>query len=171
MHIHPPGKNKDPLASSLWYIVEARGSRNNKGVLKTTHSIMGENGIGYDPALQGSHHLILGSLKANDAKEAAKSLEDIKCTGMFPAQNCVDWTRIAVDHLHQQKHISDSNHAHFMDIYNTHQGEVRKRTDTAVTREGVGVPKNDWRNKIRQLFKFKFKLGLGKKKISSLRVT
>ena len=132
MQFHPQNK----VDSAQWHRVHAvSGGPENHGILETEHTVKGGPGKGYDPAKQkqdGHHHMILGSFNSHgDAKKAAESLKGIKCTSTFPGQNCVDWTKHAVEKLHTDGHISADHKKAFMDHYNTHAETVRKTTSTA----------------------------------------
>jgi len=131
MQFHP--QNKDDHAQ--WHRVHAvSGDAKNRGVLETEHGVKGGPNKGYDPAKQhanGDHHMILGSFHTHDdARRAAESLKGIKCDGKFPGQNCVDWTKKAVDKLHTDGHISAAHHQAFTNHYNTHAEAVRAKTNT-----------------------------------------
>jgi len=131
MQFHPQNK----VDSAQWHRVHAvSGGPENHGVLETEHSVKGGPGKGYDPAKQhadGHSHMILGSFNSHgDAKKAAESLKGIKCDSKFPGQNCVDWTKHAVDKLHADGHINAADHQKFTNHYNTHAENVRKATST-----------------------------------------
>jgi len=132
MQFHP--HDKDDHAE--WHRVHAvSGGPENHGVLETEHTVKGGLGRGYDPAKQikdGHSHMILGSFNSHDdAKKAAKSIKGIKCDSKFPEQNCVDWTKKAVDKLHADGHINAADHQKFMTHYDAHAEKVRKATSTA----------------------------------------
>jgi len=135
MQFHP--EHKDDHAQ--WHRVHAvSGDAKNRGVLETEHTVKGGPNKGYDPAKQthnGDHHMILGSFHSHDdAKKAAESLAHIKCDSKFPGQNCVDWTKHAVDKLHADGHINAADHQKFTAHYNEHAETVRKNTSTPENR-------------------------------------
>jgi len=135
IHFHP--EHKDDHAH--WHRVHAVSSdAKHRGVLETEHTEKGGPHKGYDPAKQhadGHHHMILGSFhNHDDAKKAAESLKGIKCDTKFPRQNCVDWTKHAVDKLHADGHINVANHQAFTNHYNEHAETVRKDTNTPENR-------------------------------------
>ena len=139
MHFHPEKSH----ASATWHTVHAvSGGKDAHGVLETEHIQKGGQGHGYDASRQGAHHHILGSFNsAGDAKAAAESLKGLKCKSHFPGENCVDWTKQAVQHLHANGHISKEKHDHFMAHYDAHQAAVRAKTDTAHNRHEAGHKK------------------------------
>lgn len=136
VHIHPQESHK----SATWHIVHAvSGGEDAHGVLQTEHIKKGGRRRGYNTSSQGAHHQILGSFNnAGDAKAAAESLKGIKCDNHFPDENCVDWTRQAVQHLHANGHISKEKHDQIIAYHDTHQAAVRAKTDTAHNRQEAG---------------------------------
>jgi hypothetical protein len=139
MHLHPD--HADPNAH--WHAVHAVSDpAHGHGVLQTEHAHMGgTHGGGYNPALQGPNHHILGQVNSErDARAIASSLRGIHCQNQYPAHNCVDWTKAAVDHLHQQGHIHPQTHAQFTQLYNQHQANVRANTNTHEARVAAGLP-------------------------------
>ena len=169
MRFHP--ENKAEVAR--WHVVDALSNKRNNGVLVTKHEERGGRrdpiNTGYDPARNDENHHILGSYKDHaSAKAAAESLTGLKCTKPYPDHNCVDWTKQAVDHLHAQGHINEDKHKQFTDLYNAHQAEVRKKTNTDDNRKHAGVPekpvivkpvKGNLLGRLSNVFKF------GKKKV------
>ena len=129
MQFHPQTSH----ASATWHSVDAASDKGSGGVLQTDHRIHGgKNGGGYDASKQGKNHMILGSFKsAGHAKAAAESLKGIHCEHPFPAENCVDWTKKAVQKLHDDKHITTERKDAFMAHYNKHAETVRAKTGTA----------------------------------------
>jgi hypothetical protein len=76
--------------------------------------------------------MILGNLaSAKDAHAAAESIKGIHLTNHFPGENCVDWTKKAVQHLHENGYIDAAHRDTFNAHYDTHQGNVRATTSTA----------------------------------------
>ena len=136
MQFHPQASH----ASATWHSVHAvSGGEGAHGVLETEHRQRGGAGKGYDASRQGNHHMILGSFNnVGDVKKAAESIKHLKCHNQFPGENCVDWTKKAVEKLHADKHISDAHKDHFMTHYNTHQADVRKNTATAANKAAAG---------------------------------
>jgi hypothetical protein len=139
MQFHPQSTH----ASATWHAVHAvSGGAGAGGVLETEHRQMGGKDKGYDASRQtgtGRNHMVLGSFKtAGDAKKAAESLKGIKCTSSFPGQNCVDWTKHAVDKLHADGHISEAKKNEFTAHYNKHEATVRKTTGTAANKKAAG---------------------------------
>ena len=136
VHIHPENSH----ASATWHAVHAVSSgKQGNGVLETEHVPKGGQGQGYDASRQGPHHMILGSVTgAANAKNLAQSLTGLKCQKKFPTENCVDWTKQAVDHLHASGHISAADHAKFTNHYNPHQATVRSNTATAANIKNAG---------------------------------
>jgi len=137
VRFHPTDKAK--LAK--WDVVHAvSNNKNGKGVLVTAYEERGgkhdiKHGPGYDPGLHNEHHHILGDIKdRKTAKRIAKSLKIFKCEKPYPDHNCVDWTKQAIDHLHEKKVINDEKHQEFTNLYNDHQDAVRKKTDTDANR-------------------------------------
>jgi len=138
VRFHP--KEKTDLAR--WDIVHAvSDKKDGKGVLVTEHDERGgkhdtKYGPGYDPSKHDANHHILGDIKdRKTAKKLAKSLtKKFKCKQAFPDDNCVDWTKQAIDHLHDKKHISDEKHEHFTKLFNDHQAAVRDKTNTETNR-------------------------------------
>ena len=142
MHFHPQKTDE----SATWRIVHAvSGGKESHGVLETELQVKGdpEDKVkGYDASRQGDHHLILGKFNnVGEAAKAAESLEGLKCTKHFPGENCVDWTKQAVQHLHANKHISKESHDQFMTIYDAHQADVRAKTNTADNKHAAGHKK------------------------------
>jgi len=140
MHIHPQNR----LKKAKWHIIHAVSNPSGNGVLETEHKTMG--GLlkgGYKPASQhnnGAEHHILGQFNsAKEAKAAARSLTHLRCTNGYPHENCVDWTRQAVNRLHQQGHIDAAHHDMFTNIYNNHEATVRANTDTHENRINAGL--------------------------------
>ena len=138
LHFHP--QNKDDNAH--WHRVHAVSSEaKHRGVLQTDHNEKGGPGHGYDPARQsdpGHHHMILGNFNNHDdAKKAAESLKGVSCTSKFPGQNCVDWTKHAVEKLHTEGHISEAHKDEFMAHYEKHAKNVREKTDTPKNRRAA----------------------------------
>jgi hypothetical protein len=141
VQFHPQNKAK----TAVWHVVHATSNNvNGKGVLETEHLIHGtkddiKHGQGYDPALQGPNHHILGNFRDHEsAKAAVEKIKQFKCTDPYPGHNCVDFTKQAIDHLHAEKHIGDTEHEHFTKLYNDHKDTVRENTNTADNR------KNTW---------------------------
>ena len=98
----------------------------------------GTNGGGYDADKQGNHHMILGSFSnAAAAKAAAESLKGIHCQQAFPTENCVDWTKKAVQKLHDDGHIDAAHKNTFMTHYDTHAATVRATTNTEANKAGT----------------------------------
>jgi len=135
LHIHPAGAGKN---SGKWHVVDARipekAPSNSK--LITVH----DKKANYDPGLQkgkkGNHeHHILGKFHGNDnqAKILAESLKALQLTKEYPKENCVDWTKMAVNHLHAEQHITDEGHKLFTDIHDEHHEAVRKATAKKAT--------------------------------------
>ena len=139
MHFHPQETHK----SATWHTVHAvSGGADAHGVLQTEQIQMGGKGVGYDKSRQGPHHMILGSFdNAPAAKAAVDKLKGIHCTGTFPGQNCVDWTKMAVNKLHADGHISDDKKAEFMAHYDHHAPTVRGNTGTAANKAAAGHKK------------------------------
>jgi len=143
VRFHPQDKSqKDP-----WHVVHAASNNENgKGVLETEHLVYGtkddkKHGPGYDPAHHNEHHHILGNYKDHEsAAAAAKSLTHFKCEKQYPDHNCVDWTKQAIDHLHAEKHIGDDKHQHFTELYEAHEAEVRKKTNTDDNKKNTWGP-------------------------------
>jgi hypothetical protein len=83
--------------------------------------------------------MILGSFSsAKDAHAAAESIKGIHCTENFPGQNCVDWTKKAVQHLHDAGHVDAAHHAAFNAHYDAHAGNVRAATSTPANKKAAG---------------------------------
>jgi len=139
MHLHP--NQADPNAH--WHIVHAVSDPvHGHGVLQTEHAHMGgAQGHGYNPAFQGPDHHILGQVNSErDARAVAASLRGIRCQNQYPNHNCVDWTRTAVNHLHNTGHITQQGHQQFTQIYDQHQANVRAMTNTHEARVAAGLP-------------------------------
>jgi len=142
IHVHP----HDSHASASWHKVHAVSDKaGGTGVLYTEHKPMGGKNKGYDAGRQtlpGHEHMILGSniKSAAEAKAVAESLKGIHCEHPFPGQNCVDWTKHAVEKLHTDGHIDTAHKNAFMDHYNTHAETVRTNTGTPGNKEAAGVP-------------------------------
>jgi len=136
MHFHPQETHK----SATWHTVHAvSGGANAHGILETEHIQKGGQGVGYDKSRQGNHHMVLGSFEsASHAKAAMESLKGIHCKAAFPGENCVDWTKKAVDHLHANGHIDAAHHTQFTNHYNTHAANVRTTTGTAANKAAAG---------------------------------
>jgi hypothetical protein len=133
IHVHPQSTH----ASASWHKVHAVSDKTTgTGVLYTEHKPMGGKGKGYDTARQtpqGHEHMILGSniKSAGDAKKIAESLKGLHCEHPFPGENCVDWTKKAVEKLHADGHIDTAHKDQFMEHYNTHEATVRTNTGKA----------------------------------------
>jgi hypothetical protein len=141
VRFHPNRK----VAVAHWDVVDALSDkRNGKGILQTVHEERGgkedQLNSGYNPARHDQHHHILGSYTDRaSAKAAAVSIAGIKCKKPYPEHNCVDWTKKAIDHLHAKGDINEEKHKQFTDLYNAHQADVRKKTNTAENRKAAGV--------------------------------
>jgi len=138
VRFHPQEKSQ----KDVWHVVHAvSNNKDGKGVLETEHIENGgkddkKHGPGYDPAHHNEHHHILGSYKDHkSAKAAAHSLTQFKCQKQYPADNCVDWTKKAIDHLHAKKQIDDDKHKHFTEIFEANKDTVRKNTNTVDNRK------------------------------------
>lgn len=106
--------------------------KDGKGVLQTVYEERGHDEI----------YLKLGSFRDRpSAKTAAQSLLKFKCKNPYPKDNCVDWTKPAVDHLHAQGPIEEEDHNHFTDLYNAHKEAVRKKTNITANGINAGHPK------------------------------
>ena len=82
--------------------------------------------------------MILGSFSnAAAAKAAAESLKGIHCQQAFPTENCVDWTKKAVQKLHDDGHIDAAHKNTFMTHYDTHAATVRATTNTEANKAGT----------------------------------
>jgi len=141
IHVHPQSSH----ASASWHKVHAVSDKQSgTGVLYTEHKPMGGKDKGYDAGrqtLEGHQHMILGSniKSAGDAKKVAESLKGLHCTNPFPGENCVDWTKQAVEKLHADGHIDTAHKDAFMTHYNTHAPTVRTTTGTAANKAAAGV--------------------------------
>ena len=140
MRFHPENKVK----VAKWHVVHAvSDNKDGKGVLVTAHEVRGgkddeKHGPGYDPARHNEHHHILGDIRdGTQAKALAESLTQFKCEKQYPEHNCVDWTKKAIDHLHEKGVIEDDKHEHFTKLYEDNQATVREKTNTAPNRDNT----------------------------------
>jgi len=138
MHFHPQNDHK----SANWHVAHAVSNKEKAGVLETEIKTKGGKNKGYETGRQnspGHSHMILGSFpNAAKAKEAADSLHGVHCHQTFPGENCVDWTKKAVEHLHTAGHIDATHKAAFMAHYDAHASTVRTNTNTKANRDAAG---------------------------------
>jgi len=132
LHFHPKETDKN----ANWHVVDAASEKGSGGILQTEHRTFTAAHGGYDASKQtsspGSQHFVFGKFEsAAHAEAAAKSIKGINCEHPFPHQNCVDFTKNAVEKLHKDGHINDDRKNEFMKHYNDHAETVRKNTGTA----------------------------------------
>lgn len=88
-----------------------------------------------------SHHHVIGEFKSHaDAERAMASLHGVKLSKPYPQENCVDWTKKAVDHMVANGHMtSHSNGVQgFNTIHNENKDTVRKNTGTKSNKKAAG---------------------------------
>jgi len=143
IRIHPPATH----ASASWHDVHALSNKEKAGVLETVHEEKGGHAKdghpgGFDHTRHigpTNHNVFLGNIAdATKARKAAKSLKDIHCHQTFPSENCADWTKLAVDKLHADKHIDAAHKATFMAHYDLHKDAVRTTTGTRANKLAAG---------------------------------
>jgi hypothetical protein len=70
--------------------------------------------------------------------EAIEAMRDTKCTKPPAECNCVDWTKHAVNALHEKGFISPEGANQFHKVYNEEHEKIRKNTDWQWKESGEG---------------------------------
>jgi len=139
LHIHPTG---DGVKNNQWHVMHAVSDKTNtpKGALHTEQ----KDKEGYThgrPLKDDSQHHVIGEFKSHaDAERAMKSLHDVKLHEAYPQQNCVDWTKHAVDHMVEHGHMTSHSNgvAGFNAIHAANKDTVRTNTGTAANKKAAG---------------------------------
>jgi hypothetical protein len=131
LHFHPIEAHKSEL-----HVLHAVSDKEENGVLHVQHLNMGM----YDPQRSTSRPIAQFRSKAK-AMAAMKDVhENVKLTGQFPHENCVDFTCKAVQHMATNNRIPQTAADDFKAHYDTHQEAVRTMTNTEENRKNAGVP-------------------------------
>jgi len=145
LQFHPhPDNTKD----KKYHEMHALSNPAEKGVLKTEWTPGKKDFDHAFAARPGSQHHVIGEF-ANQAKamDAVRSInKNVALDKPFPGQNCVDCTRMAVDHMVGKKLIKDDSRvAEFHKIHEENKDAVRTTTGTDAKKAaaGVVVPKKE----------------------------
>ena len=93
------------------------------------------------PVSATSQHHVIGEFKSHaDAERAMKSLHTVKLDKPYPQENCVDWTKKAVDHMVANGHMTSHSNgvAGFNNIHDTNKDAVRQTTGTKANKKAAG---------------------------------
>lgn len=133
LHFHPKEKNKGDLN-----VLHAVSHPPKQGVLYVQHQNKGT----YNPPETSISHPIAEFSSQNKAKAALNDVKkNVKMSGQFPHDNCVDFTCHAVQHMATNGHIPQANADTFkQNHYDPHKDAVRDKTNTATNRQNAGVP-------------------------------
>jgi len=138
-HPHPENtKDQD------WHEIHAVSNAQNKGVLPTSSEAKKFFKHGFKGKFGSDLHHVIGEFdNYQKAQEAFLSInKDVNLEEQFPKQNCVDCTKMAVDHMVQKKFIKDDDNVKgFHEIHEKYKDIVRQTTGTPAKMKAAGVPK------------------------------
>jgi len=140
LHVHPTG---DGVKNNQWHVMHAVSDKGGKpsGVLYTEKQ--DRDGYKHPTTTKAtSQHHVIGEFKSHaDAERAMTSLQNIHLKDAYPKQNCVDWTKHAVDHMAANGHMTSHSNgvAEFNKIHSANKDAVRAKTGTAANKKAAGV--------------------------------
>jgi len=140
LHIHPTGEG---VKDNKWHIMHAVSDKANKDP-KGALAVEQKNEKGYThgrPVKPTSQHHVIGEFKSHaDAERAMESFHNVKLHQPYPKENCVDWTKKAVDHMVSNNLMtSHSNGVQgFHNIHDTNKDTVRATTATKANKKEAG---------------------------------